>query len=153
RSADRLGLHLAVQPHGPAGGIDPVRLDDRWAAAGVATGGPARRRRPGAARGRGARGTGAVVRPAARGITMSACRVGASLAGGSPPGTVRAPLDAYGSTSDTAEGHILQRGVAALPPVPGVQRLMRPPQYQAEVAPVIVTAHLPGRDVVDLDCR
>jgi len=30
-------------------------------------------------------------------------RVGARLAAGSPPGTVRAPLDAYGSTSDNTE--------------------------------------------------
>ena len=37
-------------------------------------------------------------------------RVGAYLTVGSPPGTVRAPLDAHGSTSDTTEGHILQRG-------------------------------------------
>ena len=70
-----------------------------------------------------------------------------------PPGTVRTPLDAYGSTSETTEGHILQRGVAALPAVPGVQRLMRPPQHQAEVAPVIVAPHLLRRDVVDFDLR
>src|SRR5215471_2812950 len=84
---------------------------------------------------------------------LSSCRVGASLTGGTPPGTVRAPLDAYGSTSDTAEGHILQRGVAALPAAPSVQRLVRPPQRQAEVAPVIVATHLLRRDVVDFDLR
>src|SRR5262249_40155771 len=71
RSTDRLGLHLAVQPHRSAGGIDPVRLDERGAAAGVATGGPARRRRTGAARGGRCRDPGAVVRPAAGGITRS----------------------------------------------------------------------------------
>src|SRR5262249_22185273 len=70
RSAGRLGLHLAVQPHGPAGAIDPVRLDERRAAAGAATGGPARGRRPGAARGGCHRGPGPVVRPAAGGITQ-----------------------------------------------------------------------------------
>src|SRR5436305_800433 len=42
-------------------------------------------------------------------------RVGAYLTVGSPPGTVRAPLDAYGSTSETAEGHILQRGLGVIP--------------------------------------
>jgi hypothetical protein len=34
---------------------------------------------------------------------LVASRVGARLAAGSPPGTVRAPLNAYGSTSDNTE--------------------------------------------------
>src|SRR5262249_7921679 len=44
------------------------------------------------------------------------------------PGTVRAPLDAYGSTSETAEGHILQRGLGVIPAVPrvGFLRCRRP---------------------------
>ena len=48
-------------------------------------------------------------------LHLSSCRVGASLARGAPPGTVRAPLDAYGSTSETAEGYILQRGLGVIP--------------------------------------
>src|SRR5436309_15843628 len=80
-------------------------------------------------------------------------RVGAYLAVGSPPGTVRAPRDAYGSTSETTEGHILQRGLGVIPAVARVQRDVRPPQHQAEVAPVIVPTDVLGRDVVDLDLR
>ena len=37
------------------------------------------------------------------------CWVGARLAAGPPPGTVRAPLDAYGSTSDNTEGRFSVR--------------------------------------------
>lgn len=37
-------------------------------------------------------------------------QVGTHLAVGAPLGTVRAPLDAYGSTLETAERHIFQRG-------------------------------------------
>ena len=84
---------------------------------------------------------------------MSSCRVGASLTGGSPPGTVHAPLDAYGSTSETAEGHILQRGPGVVPTVPRVQRDVRPPQHQAEVPPIVVATHPLGRDVVDVHQR
>ena len=50
RSAPGMGLHLAVQPHRPARGIDPVRMDERWAASGTAARGSARRRRPVTAR-------------------------------------------------------------------------------------------------------
>src|SRR4051812_46831275 len=70
------------------------------------------------------------------------CRVGPSLTGGTPPGTVRAPLDAYGSTSETAEGHILQRGLGVVPAVARVQRDVRPTQHQAEVPPVVVATHM-----------
>src|SRR5262249_10245669 len=80
-------------------------------------------------------------------------RVGASRAGGSPPGTVRAPRDAYGSTSETAEGHILQRGLGIIPTVPCVKRNGAPSHHQAEVIPSIVPTPLPGRDVVDLPQR
>lgn len=78
------------------------------------------------------------------------CRVGAHLAVGPPPGTVRAPLDAYGSTSETAERHIFQRGLGCIPLVPGAQRLVRPLQHQTEIIPVIVPPHAFRRDVVDL---
>ena len=47
--------------------------------------------------------------------------VGARLAAGLPPGTVRAPLGAYGSTSETAERHIFQRGEGMVFPVPIAQ--------------------------------
>lgn len=41
---------------------------------------------------------------------LALCWVGAHLTVGPPPGTVRAPLDAYGSTLETTERHIFQRG-------------------------------------------
>ncbi len=43
-------------------------------------------------------------------------RVGAHLAVSAPPGTVRAPLDAYGSTSDNAEMAHFQRGQPRVAP-------------------------------------
>ena len=46
----------------------------------------------------------------------SSRRVGAHLAVGAPPGTVRAPLDAYGSTSDNAERADFQRGQPRVAP-------------------------------------
>jgi len=47
---------------------------------------------------------------------MAVRRVGAHLAVGAPPRTVRAPLDAYGSTSDNAERADFQRGQPRVAP-------------------------------------
>ena len=77
-------------------------------------------------------------------------RVGAHLAVGSPPGTVRAPLDAYGSTSETAEGHILQRGGCVVDSVLGLQVGVGPFERQTEIAPIVVAAGL-SRDNVQGD--
>jgi len=53
-------------------------------------------------------------------------RVGAHLAVRAPPGTVRAILTAYGSTSETAERHIFQRGQPSVTFVSGPQLRLRP---------------------------
>ena len=76
-------------------------------------------------------------------------RVGAYLAVGSPPGTVRAPLDAYGSTLETAERHICQRGQFVVAPEPAVQGGLRPPEDKAQVVPVVVPTSLPGDNVME----
>ena len=78
-------------------------------------------------------------------------RVGARLAAGTPPGTVRAPLDAYGSTSETTEGHILQRGQCVFTSEPGIKIGLRPPQHQTQVVPVIVPTYPSVLDVVKND--
>jgi hypothetical protein len=73
---------------------------------------------------------------------LVARRVGAHLTVGPPPGTVRAPLDAYGSTSDTAEGHIFQRGLFSVLPESGLQVGFRPRESQTQVVPVIASTSL-----------
>ena len=78
-------------------------------------------------------------------------RVGAHLAVSAPPGTVRAPLDAYGSTSETTERHIFQRGYLSVSPESGLQGGFRPLENQAQVIPVIVTTGIFGDDVVEDD--
>jgi len=80
-------------------------------------------------------------------------RVGACLAAGSPPGTGRAPLNASGSTSDAAEGHILQRGSGIIALVSGVKCVVCPLEHQTQIVPVVVTTCLFGNDVVVLNLR
>ena len=64
-------------------------------------------------------------------------RVGTRLAAGFPPGTVRAPLDAYGSTSETAERHIFQRGTLSVFSASGFQVGFRPLKSETQVAPIV----------------
>ena len=78
-------------------------------------------------------------------------RVGAYLAVGSPPGTVRAPLDAYGSTSETTERHIFQRGHCWVMPLLGVQVGFRPLVNQAEVAPIVMPTSFSRDNLVGYD--
>src|SRR4051812_16872147 len=77
--------------------------------------------------------------------------VGARLAAGSPPGTVRAPLDAYGSTSETTERHIFQRGRCLVTPLPGVQVGFCPLVDQTEVAPIVIPTSLSRDNLVGYD--
>ena len=76
-------------------------------------------------------------------------RVGAHLAVRAPPGTVRAILTAYGSTSETAERHIFQRGQCSISSVSCPQLGLRPLVDEAEVAPIVVATGLSGDNVVD----
>jgi hypothetical protein len=78
-------------------------------------------------------------------------RVGAHLAVSAPPGTVRAPLNAYGSTSETAERHIFQRGQVMVSTASGGQVGLRPLEHEAEVAPVVVTTGLFGDNPMEDD--
>lgn len=75
-------------------------------------------------------------------------RVGAGLAAGSPSRTGRAPLDAFGSTSDATERHIFQRGSGVIALVSSVRRCVRPRKHQTQVTPVVVTTDLFENDVV-----
>src|SRR5579862_8851378 len=78
-------------------------------------------------------------------------RVGAHLAVSAPPGTVRAPLDAYGSTSETAKRYIFQRGQFRVAPEPGEQGGLSPPESQAKVVPVLVPTSICGHNVMEND--
>jgi hypothetical protein len=77
--------------------------------------------------------------------------VGAHLAVSAPPGTVRAPLDAYGSTSETAEWHIVQRGHLTVSPESGLQVGFGPLEDQTQVAPIVVATSVLGDNVVQHD--
>ena len=78
-------------------------------------------------------------------------RVGAHLAVSAPPGTVRAPLDAYGSTSETTERHIFQRGQCSVTSVPRPQLVLCPLVNETQIAPIVVATDLSGDDVVEDD--
>ena len=78
-------------------------------------------------------------------------RVGAHLAVGTPPGTVRAPLDAYGSTSETAERHIFQRGHFPFRFELGQKCGLSPLEDQTQIVPVLVATGLFGNNSMKND--
>ena len=78
-------------------------------------------------------------------------RVGAHLAVRAPPGTVRAILTAYGSTSETTERHIFQRGQCSVTFVASPQLGLCPLVDETQVAPIIVATGLSSDNVVVYD--
>ncbi len=93
------------------------------------------------------------VKRTGRGRGNLARRVGAHLAVRSPPGTVRAILTAYGSTSETAERHIFQRGQCLVTSVTSPQVVFSPLMDETEVAPILIATSLSGDNMVDYDFR
>jgi hypothetical protein len=89
------------------------------------------------------------VAPTARRMFLR--RVGAHLAVRAPPGTVRAILTAYGSTSETTERHIFQRGQCSVTFVSSPQLGLRPLVDETQVAPIVITTGLSGDNVVAYD--
>ena len=81
-------------------------------------------------------------------------RVGAHLAVRAPPGTVRAILTAYGSTSETAERHIFQRGPRLVTFVTSPQLGLRPLVDKTEIAPIVIATGLSSDNLVmdDFGC-
>ena len=75
-------------------------------------------------------------------------RVGAHLAVRAPPGTVRAILTAYGSTSETTERHIFQRGQCLVTFVSRPELGLRPLMDETQIAPIVVAASLSGDNMV-----
>ena len=82
---------------------------------------------------------------------LSTRRVGAPLTGSAPPGTVRALLNAYGSTSETAERHIFQRGTGMVASEFSPQLGLRPLMDEAEVAPIVIATGLSSDNMVGHD--
>ena len=80
-----------------------------------------------------------------------ASRVGAHLAVRAPPETVRAPLDAYGSTSETTERHIFQRGQCLVTFVSRPELGLRPLVNETQIAPIVITTGLSSDNVVAYD--
>jgi hypothetical protein len=78
-------------------------------------------------------------------------RVGAHLAVSAPPGTVRAPLNAYGSTLDTTERHIFQRGQCSVTSVLRPQLVLCPLVGDTEIAPIVVATKLSRDNLVEDD--
>ena len=80
-----------------------------------------------------------------------ACRVGAHLAVRAPPGTVRAILTAYGSTSETTERHIFQQGQCSVTVVSSPQLSLCPLVDKTQIAPIVITTGLSSDNVVVYD--
>ena len=78
-------------------------------------------------------------------------RVGARLAASAPPGTVRAPLDAYGSTSETTERHSFQRGQRLVTSLPVLQVGLCPLEDEAKITPIVVATILSSDNMMDDD--
>ena len=80
-------------------------------------------------------------------------RVGTCLATGSPPRTVRAPLNAYGSTSETAERYINQRGHFLFDFELSQKCGVSPLQNQTQIVPVIIPSDLFRNNSMENDFR
>ena len=65
-----------------------------------------------------------------------------------PPGTVRAILTAYGSTSETTERHIFQRGPCLVTFVTSPQLGLRPFVDKTEIAPIVIATGLSSDNLV-----